>query len=110
MAPGGAFFHAKPCSISQRTVGDREFKRQADAFREWVTTDGSSGYAAAPHRYYLCISWACPWAHRTIIVCKLKKLEGIIGMTVVIRSVANGAGLSVRDQGTPLILSMGFDF
>jgi glutathionyl-hydroquinone reductase len=59
------------------------FKRQADAFRNWVTEDGSSGYQAAAKRYHLYASWACPWAHRTIIVRKLKKLEAVIGMTVV---------------------------
>lgn len=60
-----------------------EFRRQADVFREWVTADGSSGYPAVPGRYHLYVSWACPWAHRTIIVRRLKKLEGMIGMTVV---------------------------
>ncbi|MGQ0665865.1 MAG: glutathione S-transferase family protein [Nitrospiraceae bacterium] len=60
-----------------------EFKRQADAFRHWVTADGSSGYPAEVGRYHLYVSWACPWAHRTIIVRKLKKLEDVIGMTVV---------------------------
>ena len=60
-----------------------EFKRQADAFRDRVTADGSSGYPAATGRYHLYVSWACPWAHRTIIVRKLKKLEQVIGMTVV---------------------------
>ena len=60
-----------------------EFRRQADAFRDWVTADGSSGYPAAAGRYHLYVSWACPWAHRTIIVRKLKKLEQAIGMTVV---------------------------
>ena len=60
-----------------------EFRRQADAFRDWVTADGSSGYPAAADRYHLYVSWACPWAHRTIIVRKLKKLEQAIGMTVV---------------------------
>ena len=60
-----------------------EFRRQADAFRDWVTADGSSGYPAAAGRYHLYVSWACPWAHRTIIVRKLKKLERAIGMTVV---------------------------
>jgi len=60
-----------------------EFKRQADAFRQHVTASGSSGYAAEPGRYHLYVSWACPWAHRTIIVRKLKKLEDIVGMTVV---------------------------
>lgn len=60
-----------------------EFKRQADAFRDWVTSNGSSGYPAAAGRYHLYVSWACPWAHRTIIVRKLKQLEQVIGMTVV---------------------------
>ncbi len=59
------------------------FKRQADAFHEWVTDDGRSGYPAAKGRYHLYVSWACPWAHRTIIVRKLKRLEDAIGMTVV---------------------------
>ena len=60
-----------------------EFKRQADAFRDWVTEDGSSGYPAVSGRYHLYVSCACPWAHRTIIVRKLKQLEAVIGMTVV---------------------------
>lgn len=59
------------------------FRRQADAFREWVTEDGSSGFPVARGRYHLYVSLACPWAHRTIIVRKLKRLEDVIGMTVV---------------------------
>jgi len=60
-----------------------EFKRQSDAFRQWVTADGSSGHPAAIGRYHLYVSWACPWAHRAIIVRRLKRLESVIGMTVV---------------------------
>jgi len=60
-----------------------EFTRQPDAFREWVTGDGSSDYPSAAGRYHLYVSWACPWAHRTIIVRKLKRLESVVGMTVV---------------------------
>jgi len=59
------------------------FRRQADAFRHWVTEDGASGFPAEQGRYHLYVSWACPWAHRTIIVRKLKRLEDVIGMTVV---------------------------
>ncbi len=59
------------------------FRRQADVLRGWVTEDGSSGFPAETGRYHLYVSWACPWAHRTIIVRKLKRLEGVIGMTVV---------------------------
>ncbi len=62
---------------------DGTFKRQEDAFREWVTADGSSGYPAEPDRYHLYVSLACPWACRTVIVRKLKGLEDAIGMTVV---------------------------
>lgn len=65
----------------QSTVG--EFTRQADLFRNQVTADGSSGYPSAAGRYHLYVSWACPWAHRTIIVRRLKKLEDVVGMTVV---------------------------
>lgn len=60
-----------------------EFKRQADAFREWISNDGSTPYAAQPGRYHLYVSLACPWASRTVIVRKLKGLEEAIGMTVV---------------------------
>ncbi|GJL54449.1 MAG: glutathione-dependent reductase [Nitrospirales bacterium] len=59
------------------------FERQEDAFRHWVTEDGSSEFPAEPGRYHVYVSLACPWAHRTIIIRKLKGLENIIGMTVV---------------------------
>jgi putative glutathione S-transferase len=67
-----------------KETGQRgEFIRQVSAFREWITADGSSGYRAEPGRYHLYVSYACPWAHRTIIFRKLKGLEDVIGMTVV---------------------------
>ncbi|MEA2785826.1 MAG: glutathionyl-hydroquinone reductase [Candidatus Eremiobacteraeota bacterium] len=62
---------------------DGRFVRQGDAFREWVTADGSSAFAAEAGRYHLYVSLACPWAHRTIIVRALKGLQDAIGMTVV---------------------------
>jgi glutathionyl-hydroquinone reductase len=62
---------------------DGAFARQADAFTNWVTADGSSGFPAVAGRYHLYVSLACPWAHRTIIMRSLKKLEDAIGMTVV---------------------------
>ncbi len=59
------------------------FKRQDDAFRGWVKRDASSACRPERGRYHLYVSFACPWAHRTIILRKLKGLEGTIGMTVV---------------------------
>jgi putative glutathione S-transferase len=60
-----------------------EFKRQADAFREWISNDGSTPHAAEPGRYHLYVSLACPWASRTVIFRKLKRLEEAIDITVV---------------------------
>ncbi|MFN3430124.1 MAG: glutathione S-transferase family protein [Candidatus Sericytochromatia bacterium] len=59
------------------------FVRQPDAFQQWVTADGRSGFPVEAGRYHLYVSWACPWAHRVIIARRLKGLEGAIGMTAV---------------------------
>jgi putative glutathione S-transferase len=65
------------------------FERQRSSFRSWITADGSAGptgeggFAAAPGRYHLYLSLACPWAHRTLILRALKGLEGIVPVSVV---------------------------
>jgi putative glutathione S-transferase len=59
------------------------FNRPRAAFREWVSDDGSTAYPAVAGRYHLYVSWACPWAHRTIIGRMLKGLEDVIGLSVV---------------------------
>jgi glutathionyl-hydroquinone reductase len=70
-------------------VPSGHFVRDRAAFRNWVTPDGgpdaagSGGFKAAPSRYHLYVSLACPWAHRTLILRKLKKLEQIISVSVV---------------------------
>ena len=69
--------------LTEKENVNGEYVRQEDAFEQWVTADGSSGYRAEPHRYHLYVSLACPWAHRTLIVRRLKGLEEIIGVTVV---------------------------
>lgn len=60
-----------------------EFTRQEDAFRKWVGSDQDAAFPAAPNRYHLYVCYACPWAHRTIILRRLKGLEGLVGMTAV---------------------------
>jgi len=72
------------------------FVRQEDAFRDWVTADGRSGFPAQSGRYHLYVSLACPWAHRTIIVRRLKGLEGAVGMTVV-DPIRDERGWAFRD-------------
>jgi putative glutathione S-transferase len=73
-----------------------EFKRQEDAFRDWVKRDGLTAYKPERDRYHLYVSLACPWAHRIIILRKLKGLEDTIGMTVV-DPVRDERGWAFRD-------------
>ena len=66
-----------------------EFIRSNSGFRNWITADGSAGpsgeggFKAEPNRYHLYVSYACPWAHRTLIFRALKGLESIISVSVV---------------------------
>lgn len=65
------------------------FVRKDSQFRNWITADGSAGptgeggFKAEPNRYHLYISYACPWASRTLIMRKLKGLEDMISLSVV---------------------------
>ena len=66
-----------------------KFIRQDAGFRSWVTVDGAAGpsgeagFQADSGRYHLYVSYACPWAHRTLIFRKLKGLEEHISVSVV---------------------------
>ncbi len=72
------------------------FVRADSRFRNWITTDGSAGFSgegnfkAAAGRYHLFVSPSCPWAHRTIILRKLKKLDGVISMSNADRPKTEG--------------------
>ena len=65
------------------------FQRDTSKFRNWVTADGSAGpsgmagFKAESGRYHLYVSFACPWAHRTLIFRALKGLEPHISVSVV---------------------------
>jgi putative glutathione S-transferase len=71
-----------------KSTGGR-FVRKETSFRNWITVDGSpgpsglGGFRAEPGRYHLYVSLACPWAHRTLILRRLKGLESMIGVSVV---------------------------
>jgi putative glutathione S-transferase len=62
---------------------EHRFTRPPSRFRDWVSADGSTPYPAEPGRYHLYVSWACPWAHRTVIGRMLKGLEDVIGLSAV---------------------------
>ena len=72
---------------TEKTEG--RFVRSAAQFRNWITADGSagpsgiSGFKAEPDRYHLYVSYACPWANRTLIFRNIKGLEQMISLSVV---------------------------
>ena len=65
------------------------FVRQDSVFRNWITPDGSpgptgeGGFEAAPGRYHLYVALICPWACRTLMARRLKRLDSLIEVTVV---------------------------
>src|SRR6516225_4966237 len=60
--------------------GDGSFVRPESGFRDRVTRDGSSGFKAEAGRYVLVTAPSCPWTHRTVLMRKLKGLEGAIAI------------------------------
>jgi len=60
-----------------------EFVRKPTSFRNQIKRDGTTGFQPEMGRYHLYVSLACPWAHRTLILRKLKGLEAVIGVDVV---------------------------
>ncbi|UXN59432.1 glutathione S-transferase family protein [Phyllobacterium zundukense] len=84
------------------------FIRTESQFRNWVTADGSAGatgnagFKAEPGRYHLYVSYACPWAHRTLIFRVLKQLQDVISVSVVDHYMgAEGWTFYEKDGATP---------
>ena len=73
----------------QGTDAKGGFVRQTSSFRHWVTPDGAAGptgeggFPAEVGRYHLYVALICPWACRTLMARKIKKLENAISVSVV---------------------------
>ncbi|WP_299579588.1 glutathione S-transferase family protein [uncultured Microbulbifer sp.] len=82
------------------------FKRETAQLRNWVTADGSAGpsgtggFKAESRRYHLYVSLACPWAHRTLIFRKLKKLEEHISLSIVSPDMLDQGWSFHMDEGS----------
>ena len=80
----GEWHEDTPANRSERG----RFVRTPSVYRNWITADGSAGpsgeggFPAAPGRYHLYVSNSCPWAYRTTLFRKLKKLENAISITI----------------------------
>jgi putative glutathione S-transferase len=60
-----------------KTSRSGSFERAQTTFRGAVSES-----EARAGRYHLYVSYACPWAHRTLIARKLKHLENVISVSV----------------------------
>ncbi len=92
------------------------FERSRSQFRDFVTMDGAPaegrerGFRAEPGRYHLYVSLACPWAHRTLIFRKLKKLEDVISVSVVHHFMGENGWTFLKEDGATGDDLYGFDF
>lgn len=92
------------------------FVRSESRFRNWVTRDGSAGpsgeagFKAEPGRYHLYVSYACPWAHRTLIFRALKKLGDAISVSVVHHFMGADGWTFLADDGATGDTLYGLDF
>lgn len=94
-----------------------KFVRSQAQFRNWITADGRAGssgkggFAAESGRYHLYVSFACPWAHRTLIFRELKDLSEHISVSVVHPDMlSNGWTFESDDQGATGDTLYGSDF
>ncbi|MFB6309514.1 MAG: glutathione S-transferase family protein [Haloarculaceae archaeon] len=69
--------------VKQATNEDGEFERSETTFRNWIRDEDGARFQPEAGRYHLYVSYACPWAHRTLLVRALKGLEDAISVDVV---------------------------
>jgi putative glutathione S-transferase len=81
------------------TATEGRFMRPKTVFRSTIGVDGA--FEPTPNRYHLYVSWACPWAHRTLIYRKLKGLEDQISVTFV-NPLMQENGWTIDDGSDPI--------
>jgi putative glutathione S-transferase len=74
MLVNGTWFDGDPLPADRGGA----FLRPDSIFRDRVSRDGSSGFKAERGRYQLVTAPSCPWAHRTVLMRALKRLDDII--------------------------------
>jgi glutathionyl-hydroquinone reductase len=74
MLVNGAWFDDDPLPADRGGA----FLRPDSSFRDRVSRDGRTSFAAEPGRYQLVTAPSCPWAHRTVLMRAVKRLDGVI--------------------------------
>ena len=95
----------------ESTNDDGEFDRQETSFRDWIETDSNAEFPAEAGRYHLYVSYACPWAHRTLVTRALRGLEDVISVDVVDPyREADGWQFTPEKEGTTADTVNDFDY
>lgn len=66
-----------------KTDEEGHFQRSTTSFRDWVKQDSDARFRPESGRYHLYVSYACPWAHRTLITRQLTGLDEHISLSIV---------------------------
>lgn len=62
---------------------DGAFRRKDAAWRNFISNEEGSKFKPEKDRYHLFVAYACPWAHRTLLLRAIKGLQDTISITVV---------------------------
>ncbi|TWS97328.1 glutathione S-transferase C-terminal domain-containing protein [Reyranella sp. CPCC 100927] len=94
-----------PELAAQRAIHDGRF-------RHVVMPHRPSAFAAEAGRYHLYVSYACPFAHRTLVVHALKRLRDIVPISIVdpIWDTPDGWAFGASPLSTPDRAGNGFRF
>jgi putative glutathione S-transferase len=98
------------------TKSGGSFERSASQWRDFVTRDGrpasgwERGFEAEAGRYHLYVSWACPWASRTLVFRVLKKLEDVISVSVVHHFMGEHGWTFLKQDGATGDALYGLDY
>ena len=79
----GMLLEGKWTTVEHFHSQDGVFRRKPTTFRNYISTEPQSRFQPGSSRYHLYVSWACPWAHRTLITRRLKGLDDHISVSVV---------------------------
>jgi putative glutathione S-transferase len=61
----------------------RRMEERTRWFRDAISDEPGAAFPVESGRYHLYVSYACPWAHRAILYRRLKRLEDVVGMSVL---------------------------
>lgn len=79
----GPLLMSQKINILKFAGKDGSYKRLPSQFRDFISSDPGARFPPEANRYYLYVSYACPWAHRTLITRELKGLSLMISVSVV---------------------------